>query len=216
MNNIFSTTQIGLAHFNNKTLQQNRDWKKEKEWNGAVYGFQYFIPDKIPYNTYLYIIEMNNDTNQIVGIGFIKKQQHTEWRSRIYKDCQDYNRFVIKSKYHRNRQFLLNKNKKLVFYLENILFKGRSHLKRTSNFTLSLDKIATFPKKTEKKAPYLCSICGKPKKGHICSGKKAEIKKVCQICGKIKYKGNSKKHVCIKKNYDKVNELLKFLRELFI
>ena len=77
MNNIFSTTQIGLAHFNNKTLQENRDWKKEKEWDGAVYGFQYFIPDKIPYNTYLYIIEMNNDTNQIVGIGFIKKQQHT-------------------------------------------------------------------------------------------------------------------------------------------
>ena len=41
MNNIFSTTQIGLAHFNNKTLQENRDWKKEKGWDGAVYGFQY-------------------------------------------------------------------------------------------------------------------------------------------------------------------------------
>ena len=94
----FNTTQIGLAKFNNKTLKENRNWKTKKNWTGASYGFQHYIPEKIPYNSYLYIIEMNNETNKIAGVGFIRNQRRSEWRSKIYNDCEDYNRFIIKSK----------------------------------------------------------------------------------------------------------------------
>ena len=92
----FNTTQIGLAKFNNKTLKENRNWKTKKNWTGASYGFQHYIPEKIPYNSYLYIIEMNNETNKIAGVGFIRNQRRSEWRSKIYNDCEDYNRFIIK------------------------------------------------------------------------------------------------------------------------
>ena len=79
----FNTTQIGLAKFNNKTLKENRNWKTKKNWTGASYGFQHYIPEKIPYNSYLYIIEMNNETNKIAGVGFIRNQRRSEWRSKF-------------------------------------------------------------------------------------------------------------------------------------
>ena len=88
---------------------------------------------------------MNNETNKIMGIGFIKNEHRSEWRSRIYKETEDYNRFVLKSKYHINRNDLLKKDKEIIIFLENILFYGAGHLKRSSNFTLSLDKIAKSP-----------------------------------------------------------------------
>lgn len=216
----FNTTQIGLAKFNNKTLKENRNWKTKKNWTGASYGFQHYIPEKIPYNSYLYIIEMNNEINKIAGIGFIRNQRRSEWRSKIYNDCEDYNRFIIKSKYHRDRRFLIKKNHDIIKFLEKILFKGAGHLKRTSCFSLTLNKIAIAPpikkiKSLEKKV-YLCSICGKPKKGHVCSGIKVQVKKFCNICGKVKYKGNSKKHVCSPpQNTDNVTQVLSFLRDLF-
>jgi len=217
----FKTTQIGLAKFNSKTLKENRIWKTKKNWTGASYGFQYYIPEKIPYHSYLYIIEMNNDTNKIVGIGFIRNQRRSEWRSKIYNDCHDYNRFIIKSKYHRNRDFLIKKNPDIIKFLEKILFKGAGHLKRTSCFSLTLNKIASSPPinkiTSPKKKVYLCSICGKPKKDHVCSGIRVQVKKFCNICGKVKYKGNSKKHVCSPpQNTDNVTQILSFLRDLFI
>jgi len=217
----FKTTQIGLAKFNSKTLKENRNWKTKKNWIGASYGFQYYIPEKIPYHSYLYIIEMNNDTNKIVGIGFIRNQRRTEWRSKIYNDCQDYNRFIIKSKYHRNRDFLIKKNPDIIKFLERILFKGAGHLKRSSCFSLTLNKIATAPPINKitlpKKKVYLCSVCGKPKKDHVCSGVRVQVKKFCNICGKVKYKGNSKKHVCSDhQNTDNVTQVLSFLKDLFI
>ena len=145
MNNKFLTTQIGVAHFNNETLQQNNDWKIKKHWKGSIYGFQRSLPKKIPYESYLYIIEMNNEKNEIAGIGFIKNEYHSEWRTMIYNKCHDYNRYILKSSYHRNRKYLLANNPKMILFLEKILFTGCGHLKRTNNFTLSLDKIASAP-----------------------------------------------------------------------
>ena len=119
------------------------------------------------------MIDMNNETNQIMGIGLIKKQFIPENRSRIY-DNMEYNRIVIKSPYYRDRKFLLDKNHTIIEFLENILFKGYSHLKRTSNMTLSYERLAYVPPigtpfktKKQKKRIYKCSICGLPKKGHI-------------------------------------------------
>jgi len=220
---MFSTSQIGLTKFNNKTYKENKLWKKKKDWEGAVYGFQYNIPESIQYNSYLYIIEMNNETNKIMGIGFIRNEYRSEWRTRIYNENEDYNRFVLKSKYHRNRKYLLEKNKDIIVFLENILFYGSGHLKRSSNFTLSLDKIAKSPFITtpikninKKKKEYKCSKCGLPKRNHICKGVNPNLKKICKICGKYKLKGNSTKHHCIQiKNVDNVNKVLKFLHSLF-
>jgi|UniRef100_A0A6C0IPP3 ribosomal protein L34E len=166
---------IGLAHFDNKTYLENEKWKSRKNFTGCVYGLQQFLPDTIPYESDVFMIDMNNETNQIIGVGLIKKKYIPQNRSRIYEN-EDFNRFVIKSPFYRNRKFLIDLDKSIVEFLENILFKGYSHLKRTSNMTLSFDRIAQQPiigteynEKKKKKRIYKCSICGLSKKGHWCN-----------------------------------------------
>ena len=219
---------IGLAHFNNKTYNENIKWKEKKNFNGCVYGFQQFLPENIPADSDVYMIDMNNDTNQIMGIGLIKKQFRPENRSRIY-DNMEYNRIVIKSPYYRDRKFLLDKNSTIVEFIENILFKGYSHLKRSSNMTLSYERLAyappigtPFKTKKKKKRIYKCSICGLPKKGHNnCPGKRVEpIRpkyKNCNLCGKS-LKGHSGYRPCEskKRNIDNIKKVLIYLEKLFI
>ena len=64
--------QIGTVRFNSDTWVENKLWRSENNWNGCVYGLDKQIPDKVPYGSSIYIIEMNNTTNQIMGIGKIK------------------------------------------------------------------------------------------------------------------------------------------------
>lgn len=213
---------IGLAKFNNNTLKQNRDWKIKKKWKGAVYGFETFPPEFIPLNSWIFIIEMNNETNHIVGIGLIQNTFRPELRSRIYNPNQIYNNYVFKSPYHIQRNILIQKNSKAISFLENILFKGYTHLKRTSCFSLSYKRILITPDintnivKIINKKIYKCSICGLPKKGHKCKGKKYIPKKkidICPYCYKPK-----KGHICnsIVKNKKNLSFIISFLKQLFI
>jgi ribosomal protein L34E len=118
------------------------------------------------------MIDMNNDTNKIVGIGLVKKVNIPENRTRVY-DNEEFNRYIIKSPYYKDRPFLIKKDNKIIEFLENILFKGYSHLKRTSNMTLSFERLAHAPEigskfvqnKKEKRI-YKCATCGLHKKGH--------------------------------------------------
>ena len=95
MNNIvkqaLTIPYIGLAKFNNHTFKQNRDWKNKKMWKGSVYGFETFPPEFIPLNSWIFIIEMNNETNHIVGIGRLRssatKSLHTRHRGFMVVSC---------------------------------------------------------------------------------------------------------------------------------
>ncbi len=85
---------IGLAHFNNKTYNENILWKHNTKFTGCIYGLQQFLPDSIPPESDIYMIDMNNDTNKIVGIGLVKKVNIPENRTRVY-DNEEFNRYII-------------------------------------------------------------------------------------------------------------------------
>ena len=54
--------------------------------NGALYGSPVKIKDNIPLHTAIYVIEMNNSTNVIEGIGMIKNENVLDKHYRIYND----------------------------------------------------------------------------------------------------------------------------------
>lgn len=212
---------IGTARFNSATYRENKDWKKKKQWEGCVYGFDKTIPINIDQKAYIFIIEMNNSTNTIMGIGLIKNVLISAHRSRIYvSPC--WNAYVYKSKYHITREEILAKslkNRLVMLLLERMLFYGSNHFKRGQGCTiLSQNRIATYENEINlKKVKRLnkCSKCGLPKKGHKCKGVRLSMKKInkkCRICGKTK-----KGHICegLKKNVKLLNIVLKFFRELF-
>lgn len=115
------------TRFNTETWQENCRWREKNNFKGCIYNSPIRIKDNIPLNISLYVIEMNNDCNQIEGIGIIKNYIQTDKKYKIYSDS-NYNRYTYHGKYRISREMI--QNKKELEKLEQSLFKGKGHLKR--------------------------------------------------------------------------------------
>jgi hypothetical protein len=74
----------------------------------------------------IYVIEMNNETNKIIGIGLIKNKIIPK-HHKIYSD-NNYNRYTY---YGKKRINASDFDDKVLYELEQRLFKGKNHLKRS-------------------------------------------------------------------------------------
>lgn len=119
------------TRFNNATWQENCAYKERNQINGCIYGSATKIKETIPLNNLVYIIEMNNSLNKIEGIGLVRNIAHFDKYYKIYS-AGTYNRYIYKSNYRIDRA---NLDKELVKILDNICFKGKTHLKRGIGFT---------------------------------------------------------------------------------
>ena len=208
---------IGTVRFTNKTYEENLKWKERKKHKGCIYGLDTKITDKINKGEYIFILEMNNDKNKIMGIGLIKNITIPSERSRIYED-EIYNNYIYKGKKHITREKLMEIKADIVLFLENMLFRGSHHFKRGNGCTIvTKNRIsqAEYYSRPIQKRVYRCKICGKMIKGHTCPGKRVKlvpIEKKCKICFQVK-----KGHICpgIKKNLILLNLVLEFFSNIF-
>ena len=102
--------------------------EKRKDYIGCAYGLNKKIPLNI--NKPIYVIEMNNTVNKIMGIGKIKNIQSN--RTRMYKE-ERYNRYLYKGQYFISRLDIIKNKEKgdiVLKLLENELFRGATHFKR--------------------------------------------------------------------------------------
>ena len=131
---------IVTTRFTNKTWEENKQWKERNKWQGCVYGVPSLISNysKIPHEAIIYVIEMNNDTNQIMGIGALRNKANFMVKPRIYKE-HSYNSYIYRDKFaHITRKKLVARSKfykTFVDHLEKMLFYGKSHMKRGQGFT---------------------------------------------------------------------------------
>ncbi len=140
--------RIAVTRFNEQTWKENLNWKKNKYYNGCIYNTPTKISQKILPNTILFIIEMNNSSNTIEGIGLIKNYLNSHKKIKIYND-ENYNRFNYKSKYRIDKQELLEKDINIIYVLETLLFKGSKHMKRgqgiqTIPYWIQYNKVFNF------------------------------------------------------------------------
>ena len=75
---------IGTARFTDETYNENLRWKEKKDWSGCCYGFDKKIPQSVGKGEFIFVIEMNNTTNTIMGIGLIENILIPSNRTRIY------------------------------------------------------------------------------------------------------------------------------------
>ena len=111
---------IAVARFNELTYEENKKYRTKSSFN-CIYGFDKEISTTIPYGSTVHVIEMNNTTNEIMGIGKIKNVLKDENRRRIYEN-ENYNRYVYNGKDRIDRLELLNRNTEIIENLERILF----------------------------------------------------------------------------------------------
>ena len=143
---------ICVTRFNNVTFHENFNWKKKNNELGCIYGTPIKISENILPNSQIIVLEMNNTTNKIEGIGIIKNKIEyiNKKKYKIYED-NNYNRFIYKSNLRIDKLDFNNYEKKVIKVLENLLFKNSNHFKRghgiqkLPNF-ISENKIFNFNK----------------------------------------------------------------------
>ena len=121
------------TRFDNNTWQENCYYREKNGMGGCIYGSATKIKEKIPLGDLVFIIEMNNSTNQILGIGLCRNMIHLDKYYKIYSSGT-YNRYTYKSEYRLDRLYP-SLDPDLIAILEKICFKGKTHLKRGIGFT---------------------------------------------------------------------------------
>lgn len=146
--------EIYTTRFTSDTYYQNVRYKQNIEWDGSLYStmltFPFNTPDKL-----LFVLDMNNTTNKIAGIGLVRNILSKEQDINIYSNPA-FNNYVYKSKYYISLTNIIGNdiendtepNKQIKKYIEDefesILFYGKSHSKRGGSFMV-------FPKKFKKR-----------------------------------------------------------------
>jgi hypothetical protein len=140
-----SDTYIVTTRFNTETWNRNQVYREKNGIIGCFYSDQVRISSAIPSKTNVFIIEMNNSLNRIEGIGLVLNKIGYDEYTNVY-DIRNYNRYVYSGKHRIDREILETHNAELVRILEDVLFKGKSHMKRGAGFTQMTPKIMSNPK----------------------------------------------------------------------
>ena len=137
-NDIFQHFDIYTTRFNSHTYQENQRYKENMldGFNGSLYSTMLPLPVSAPMDKYIFVIDMNNTINRIMGFGFIKNKLAKQQDIRIYGD-PGFNNFIYKSDFYLPIDEKIEDKWKTFIYdeFESNLFSGKAHMKRGGSFT---------------------------------------------------------------------------------
>jgi hypothetical protein len=132
---------IACTRFNKLTYKENLDYRINNK-EEVIYGAALKIRNIYSAGSLMFVAEMNNETNKIEGIGLIKNSLVSDKRHKIYEN-NDYNRYIYRGNYWLSRNQIENLDNEIIEILDNILFKGKSHLKFRTGITILTEKLFT-------------------------------------------------------------------------
>jgi hypothetical protein len=118
------------TRFNNATWEENELFRKRYPKIKCIYPAQEPITHTIPQDSILFVLEMNNDTNKIMGVGILKNHaicDHTKYR--VYSN-QNYNRYSYLGSRRIDRSEMTEKEETIMKVFDILCFKGARHMKR--------------------------------------------------------------------------------------
>jgi hypothetical protein len=126
---VLNKSCLTTTRFNNKTFNENKTYRESMNPNpGCLYSCPQPITQRICSDIDIFVLEMNNDTNRIVGIGLIKNEPFYN-KYKIYED-DVYNVFSYIGKNRIDRSEMTLKEEQIMKVFDILCFKGKSHLKR--------------------------------------------------------------------------------------
>ena len=129
---------IVTTRFNETTWEENKEYREQHHYE-CIYSVPKKNTEEIEDNGVLFVIEMNNSTNKIEGIGLIRNKVQI-YRYPVYQD-NNFNRFCYIGKYHISRDYIKENNEAFLEVVESLLFKGKSHFKRGTGMTTLTEKM---------------------------------------------------------------------------
>ena len=133
---------VACTRFTDATLEENFRYRETRNIP-CIYGSPIPNNEKYSGSSRFFVVEMNNTTNQIIGIGVIYNKPQKD-RVYIVHDMSvsvcNYNRYIFRGEQWISRDEV---PKDLVELFEQILFKGKSHLKRIRGISVVTNKLFT-------------------------------------------------------------------------
>lgn len=116
---------ITTTRFNNKTYEENIN---HREKNGCIYTCTQPITQSIRPNIDIFVLEMNNETNRIMGIGLIRNEPFYN-KYKIH-DNDKYNVFSYVGNSHIDRNDMNIKEEQIMRVFDTLCFYNKRHQKR--------------------------------------------------------------------------------------
>lgn len=132
---------LACTRFNDETYEENMTYR-EKHKEAVIYGITLQIRNSYPAGCLIFVVEMNNNTNKIEGIGLIKNSLVHNKHCKIYKE-NEYNRYIYGGKYWLSREYIMEYDNNIVKVFDTILFKGKTHVKRQIGISILNEKLFT-------------------------------------------------------------------------
>ena len=134
---------LATTRFNNFTWDENCKMREKNQAAKCVYAAPIQISSRVPLDRNVFIMEMNNDNDQIMGIGLVKN--HPVAGKYAVHSVQNYNRFIYIGKWRIDREEMSASEREILKFLEAMCFRGINHSKRGQGIT-------AFPMKLQYKA----------------------------------------------------------------
>lgn len=119
---------IMTTRFNDTTWEENNSFKTTNLQGGCIYPSPQENSSKIPQDAVLFVLEMNNDANKIMGIGALKNRAFPR-RYSVYSD-PNYNRYCYMGKYRIDRKEMTEEEEQIMKVFDILCFTGSRHMKR--------------------------------------------------------------------------------------
>ena len=109
----FHMYTLGTTRFNAQTWDENVQYRIKKQYNGCIYGTPKQITEELTLHLPIFILEMQNDANKIMGIGLIRNAIVIGKHPNIYSD-PFYNRYTYKGNFRIDREELNKEELKVI------------------------------------------------------------------------------------------------------
>jgi hypothetical protein len=125
---------ILTSRFNNDTFYENTVYRNNHSNVGCIYCSPVTVSKKVPIDNIMFVLEMNNSVNKIMGIGLVKNHPICG-KYKVY-NSGNYNRYVYWGKNRIDRSEMLEEEEKIMQALDILCFKGYHHSKRGQGLRL--------------------------------------------------------------------------------
>jgi len=116
------------SRFNNETWNENHQYRLKHRTIGCIYCAPDKISQSIPLDAIVFILEMNNDTNKIIGLGMVRNRSICD-KFHVYEHG-NYNRFVYVGNHRISREEMDEEEETIMKVFDILCFKGNKHMKR--------------------------------------------------------------------------------------
>jgi hypothetical protein len=148
LNKVPQRQYIMTSRFNNRTYAEMKAYCQTTRAIKSIYGVPREITHHVSRDSILFVLEMNNETNRIDGIGMVRNQAFPK-RHGVYEN-DTYNMYSYVGKLHIDRDDMDDEEYQFMEIFDILCFKGCRHQKRCQGITrFPIDLLEKFREKLD-------------------------------------------------------------------